>query len=163
VVSQRGRRQAAIAATAAGLLLGITACSSGSTGAGTSPGTGQNAASARNAAAPALLAQCAVTADLAGAAGSAAKASDQLPASEQWLHSGKIQLTAASAGQFTGWYEGHLAAVVVHGKSFDQWAQGAASSDKLPTAVCGTTTTASALYAQVYAHYPKLMKSNPWS
>lgn len=161
MVSQRGRRPAAIAATVAGLLLGIAACSSGSTSTGT--GTGTNAASARNAAAPALLAQCAINADLADAAGSAAKASDQLPASEQWLHSGKIQLTAASAGQFTGWYEGHLAGAVVHGKSFDQWAQGAASSDKLPTAVCGTSTTASALYAQVYAHYPKMMKSNPWS
>jgi len=147
---------------AAGLLLGIAACSSGSTSS-TGSGTGQSTASARNAAAPALLAQCAINADLAGAAGSAAKASDQLPTSQQWLHSGKIQLTAASAGQFTGWYEGHLAAATVHGKSFDQWAQAAASSDKLPTAVCGTSTTASALYAQVYAHYPKMMKSNPWS
>jgi hypothetical protein len=71
--------------------------------------------SARNVSAPTLLAQCAISQHIAGAAASAEKYSGQLPAGQQWLHGGRIILTEVGGGQFTGWYEGHLAGVVVQG------------------------------------------------
>jgi hypothetical protein len=166
VMSTRGLRHAAMATTVVGLAFGALACSSGSgapTGSGSGPSaSSQSLASARNGSAPTLLAQCAISRHIAGAAASAEKYSGQLPAGQQWLHGGRIILTEVSGGQFTGWYEGQLAGVVVQGKSFDQWAQAAAASNKLPAALCGTAATASALYEQVYAQVPKLAKRNPW-
>jgi hypothetical protein len=168
VVTARGRRLAALAVAAAALATGGAACSSGSSSSstppqGTSTGTGGTSAAGQRAASSApLLVQCALDQHDSSLAASAAKYSGLLPAGQRWLRGGKIALTKNNAGQFTGWFEGHVAGVSVHGKRFDDWSVAAAQSGKLPAAVCGAGASARQLYAQVFAQFPSMSKTDPW-
>ena len=167
MVTAQGRRLAGVAiaaALAAGLASGATACSSGSSG---SPGptttTTQSAAGQRAGSAAALLVQCELNQHDTSVAASAAKIEKLIPPAQHFLKDWQLVLTSANASAFNGWFQGHQAGVVVHGKSLDRWAAAAAQNGKLPTAVCGAGTSAHQLFDQVYAQFPKVRKSNPWS
>lgn len=163
----RSRRLAAAGAAAAVLAAGAAACSSGSAssspgGGTTSPSGGQSKAGQRAASAAPLLVQCALDQHDSSLAASAAKASGLLPKGMRWLKNGQLMLTRQNAGQFTGWFQGHEAGVVVHGKRWDDWAVLAAQNGKLPAEVCGAGTSARQLYDRVFARFPSMSKSDPW-
>jgi hypothetical protein len=149
---------AAVMATATATA--ASACSPGSPESGTT--ARQQVISERVSDAAALLAQCALASHVPGVADSARKYSGILPASQQWLRGGQIVLTKDSAAQFNGWYQGHLAGVVLGGRSFDRWGGFAARNGKLPIPVCGAGVSARRLHDQIYAHFPRMMKDNPW-
>jgi hypothetical protein len=162
VVSARGRRLAGLA-IAATLATGAAACSSGSSGSPTPTPTTASTASQRAGSAAALLVQCALDQHNASLAASAAKDNKLLPPAQRWLKNRQLVLTSANAGAFNGWFQGHQAGVVVHGKSLDRWAVAAALDGKLPAAICGSGTSARQLFERVYAQFPKIRKSNPWN
>jgi hypothetical protein len=165
VVTTAIGRAAACAAAAATLAIVAAACSSGSdgttpSGGGSSPA--QSKASQREVSAGVLLTQCAITRHIGGVAASATKISGQLPAAQQWMQGSQISLTKTNASQFNAWYQGHVAGVTSHGNSIDRWAEQAATSGKLPAAICGAGTSPSSLYQQIYAKFPSQLKHDPW-
>jgi hypothetical protein len=151
-----------MAVGAAAAMLAVTAAACSSSSGGSPPASPSAQVSQRVSSVAALLAQCAIIRDIGGVAGSAARASAALPADQQWLHGGQITLTKASGSQFNGWYQGHLAGVKTHGTSIDQWGEKAISSGKLPREVCSGAGSARALYQQIYANYPSMLKNDPW-
>jgi hypothetical protein len=156
----RARHCAALAATALAIAAAAPGCSSGSPK--PRPTASRQLINERVSDAPALLAQCALSNHVNGVAASARKYSGLLPSSQQWLRGDQIVLTKDSAPQFSGWYEGHLAGVVVHGRSFDRWDGLAARNGRLPGAVCGAAVSARHLHDQIYAQFPSMKKNNPW-
>jgi hypothetical protein len=137
-----------------------SACSSGSPRSG--PGPSRNLVNERASDATGLLAQCAITQHVQGVIASARKYSGMLPASQRWLQGDRIVLTRDSSPQFSGWFQGHLAGVVLHGRTFDRWDELAARTGKLPAAVCGSGISARQLHDQIYAQFPRAKKNNPW-
>lgn len=76
-----------------------------------------------------------------------------------WLHGANIVITSATAAKFNTWYLANEQ-ISVGGESLSQWVQWTAAHDELPSAVCGSSTSASALQKQVYGHDPAA--GNPW-
>jgi hypothetical protein len=138
---------------AVGLVLGcaVTACSSGPPPI-PSP-TMSQAGQYRSSDAPALLVQCMLSQGTLGV-------SDSIFAGNPgWLHGTNVVITAATASKFDSWYQTNDK-ISVGGEALAQWAQWAAAHDQLPPAVCGPSTSASALQKQVFAHDPDA--GNPW-
>jgi hypothetical protein len=76
-----------------------------------------------------------------------------------WLRGGNIVITAGTAANFDSWYQANDG-ISVEGKTLTQWTQWAASNDKLPAAVCGTSASASVLQKQVFGKDPAA--GDPW-
>jgi hypothetical protein len=145
------------------ILLGLIAsCSSSSTSASTgptapasSPGTSSSAtasptgaAALRSADARPLIVQCVLSRGLL-----------KPPTGDNtWLHGTKVLITAADSSSFNEWWAVNNAAVV-DGRQLLDWAQSAATDDKLPPQICGSVT-ASQLQRQVFAQFPGA--GNPW-
>jgi hypothetical protein len=79
---------------------------------------------------------------------------------QPWLHGTKVVITRSDATSFNEWYAVNLGTVIA-GKELSQWVQSAATSDKLPPQVCGTSASASALQREVFAQ--SLGAGDPWS
>lgn len=154
-------------ALAAALVLacGIAACSSASTSTSaptsapssaqprTPSPSGSQATELRFADAPALLVQCMLDRGTL-------KPSDSAFAGQSgWLHGADIVLTPRGASLFTAWFAGHDGTTVA-GQNLTGWAQWAAVHDQLPTAVCGSSVSASALQKKVFAQDPAA--GDPW-
>jgi hypothetical protein len=76
-----------------------------------------------------------------------------------WLRGGNVVITAGTSANFDTWYQANDG-ISVEGKTLTQWTQWAASNDKLPAAVCGTSVSARALQRQVFAKDPAA--GDPW-
>lgn len=158
-------KQSALSFAAAVTLLGLTAgcTSSSSTTPSPSPSTTSAApipsdsatASLRSADAPALIVQCVLNKGLMKPPTGLVTPSGETP----WLQGKRVVITAKNDATFNDWYSGNDA-LVIAGKQLMQWAQSLASSGKLPTAVCGSSTSASDLQKEVFANDPAAR--NPW-
>lgn len=165
MVGAHGRRPLASAlVTGAVLLALVTACSSGSQHHHSTPNPNSTAAnSARFISAPALLTQCAINRGIKNVISSAQRYNKLQPASHRWLNDTSVHLTFANGGAFQDWYQ-NAPNFNVGGRSLlSNWPRIAASQGKLPQAVCGPGVSAKQLYVQVYAHWPSMLKHNPWS
>lgn len=168
----------ALAATAAGLgvlalatlalaTLGLAGCSSSGTTSGgatpapssapatSAPATSASASSSgsfglRYGDAPALLTQCGLT-----------SGTIKPPSGQPWL-SGKTVLVQSGPGsgshaaELATWWNANMN-MVVGGQPLSYWQQWAAQHDALPTQVCGTQVSPSALQAKLSPGQP-----NPW-
>ena len=76
-----------------------------------------------------------------------------------WLRDGNIVITAGTVAKFQAWYKTNEG-ISVGGKTLSEWAQWTAANDQLPSAVCGSAVTASALQRQVYGK--DAAAGNPW-
>ena len=76
-----------------------------------------------------------------------------------WLQNGNIVITAGTVTKFDAWYQAN-AGISVAGKTLTEWTQWTAVNDKLPSAVCGSAVSASALQRQVFGKEPAA--GNPW-
>ena len=76
-----------------------------------------------------------------------------------WLRDGNIVITTGTAPTFDAWYAANDG-ISVAGKTLTEWTQWTAANDKLPTAVCGSSVSASALQRQVFGKDPAA--GNPW-
>jgi hypothetical protein len=100
--------------------------------------------------APALLTQCGLT-----------SGTIKPPSGQPWL-SGKTVLVQAGPGsgshaaELATWWNANMN-MVVGGQPLSYWQQWAAQHDALPTQVCGTSVSASALQAKLSPGQP-----NPW-
>lgn len=133
------------------VLAAVTACSGGSSAPTMSP---TEAASLRAVDAPPLLVQCALSRGLMKPPTGLEVISGIAP----WLQGSKVVITSKNFVTFHQWFDGY-GSTVVAGQPLTQWAQSAASNDKLPSAVCGSTS-ATALQKQVFAKDPAV--PNPW-
>ena len=136
---------------AVGVLLACVATACSSAKPIPSP-TGNEAAQFRLSDAPALLVQCMLNQGTLGR-------SDSIFSGSAWLHGGSIIITPATVTQFSTWYQAN-GAITVGGKDLSEWAKWAAANDQLPAAVCGTSTSASAMQRQVFRKDPAA--GNPW-
>lgn len=165
-------------------LAGLTACtSSGSSAAGPTTSTSSSASTstsspsaggspssaqqgrARYSSAPSLLTQCAISHGVQAVSSSAQKYNASQPKTQQWLTGDKVQLTNASDGAFTDWFENEGTAITLGGQQLGDWQQWAENHDELPAQVCGSTVSGAALrqlYAQVYSHWPGMLGNDPW-
>jgi len=142
-------RVSALAAVAA-LACAATACSSGS--AGTPAGgpsasssatpTASQAALRREAEAPALISQCGLDRGIIKTA---------LPSSLG--HDGKIKPGIGDTPAFLGWYY-NVSSVTVDNQLLFAWTDWAVASAKLPSAVCGTSASATQLASQLFPGWP---------
>jgi len=145
------------AIAAAALIAGLTAgCSSSSSTSSPTPSpTGSALATERSVYAGALIVQCALTQGLMKPPTGLVTPSGQTP----WLKGAKLVITSANVSTFNEWYAG-VVGTTIAGEEIEQWADQAASSGKLPAAVCGTSVTASELQKQVFANDPAA--GDPW-
>jgi hypothetical protein len=143
----RPRRMLTLVAVA--MLCGLTSSCSPSASSSLPTPSSYNAEALRAADGRPLLVQCAITRGLM-----------KRPTGEQtWLHGTKVAITQADAGNFNEWYALNLATMIA-GKELSQWVQSAAANDKLPSKVCGTSASASALQNKVFAQSPAA--GDPW-
>jgi hypothetical protein len=160
----------------------VLAALAGCTSSGSSPAPGQSSTSAvaspsgsgsgtaqqsyaRFPSAAVLLTQCALTHGVQAVSSSAQKYNAGQPKNQQWLAGGTVDLTTANSSSFTDWFQNAGSAVTLGGQTLGSWQQWAANHDELPAQVCGSTVPAASvrkLYAQVYAHVPSLLSSDPW-
>jgi hypothetical protein len=140
-------RVSALAAVAA-LACAVTACSSGSAGptAGgpSATPTASQAALRRQAEAPALISQCALDRGIIRAA---------LPSSLG--HDGEIKPGIGDTPTFVGWYN-NVSSVMVDNQLLFAWTEWAVANAKLPSAVCGTSASATQLASQLFPGWPKV-------
>jgi hypothetical protein len=138
---------------AAGVLLGcaVTACSSGPPPAPTP--TSSQAGQYRSSDAPALLVQCMLN------QGTLGRSDSVFSGSPGWLRNGNVVITAATAAKFSTWYRANDG-ISVAGKTLSEWTQWMAANDQLPSAVCGSSVTASALQRKVFGK--DAAAGNPW-
>ena len=137
---------------AAGVLLGclVTACRSAPP---IPTPTSSTAGQSRSSDAPALLVQCMLSQGTLGR-------SDSIFAdSPGWFRNGDIVITAGTAAKFDAWYQANDG-ISVAGMTLAEWTTWAAANDKLPTAVCGSSVSASTLQRQVFGKDPDA--GNPW-
>jgi len=137
----------------AGALLGcaLAACSSGPPPIPTP--TSSQAGQFRSSDAPALLVECMLS------QGTLGRSDSIFSGSPGWLRDGNIVITAATVAKFQAWYKTNEG-ISVGGKTLSEWAQWTAANDQLPSAVCGSAVTASALQRQVYGK--DAAAGNPW-
>jgi hypothetical protein len=139
---------AAIAVVA--LACAVTACGSGHAGAsaGGAPAsasatpTASQAALRRQAEAPALVSQCALDRGIVKAA---------LPSSLG--HDGKIKPGIGDTPNFISWYN-NLTPVTVGSQQLFVWTEWAVTNARLPSAVCGTSASATQLASQLFPGWP---------
>ncbi|HEY1823580.1 MAG TPA: hypothetical protein VGG83_26935 [Trebonia sp.] len=149
------------ALTAAALIAGLAAgCSSSTPSSSSSPppsstGSGTAPATSRLGDAAALIIQCALTKGLMKPPTGLVTPAGETP----WLKGTKVEITAANAPTFSGWYN-DVAGTKIAGEEVGEWVQQTADSGELPAAVCGTSVTASALQKQVFAGDPSA--GDPW-
>jgi hypothetical protein len=91
--------------------------------------------------------------------GTLGRSDSVLAGSPGWLRNGNIVITAATAAKFDAWYRANDG-ISVGGKTLTQWTQWAAANDALPTAVCGSSVSASTLQRQVFGKDPAA--GDPW-
>jgi hypothetical protein len=144
----------AVAITMLGLTAGCTSSSSTVTPS-YSPSPTSSTTSLRSADAPALIVQCALSeGHLKPPTGLYVP-----PGETPWLQGKRVAITAKNDASFNDWYSGNDA-LVVTGKQLMEWAQLLASSGTLPSALCGSSTSASQLQKQVFENDPAA--GNPW-
>ncbi|MGD0069505.1 MAG: hypothetical protein ABSB76_39550 [Streptosporangiaceae bacterium] len=151
---------ALLAGTVACLLAGCSSSgSSGSqpsgvaTSATSSPSGSASAASGfagRYVDGPALLVQCGLS-----------HGTIKPPTGQPWYSDGKVlPLSGSGSGShdatFSSWWDANNQ-ITIGGMTLSGWREWAATNDKLPAAVCGSSVSASALQAQLYPGLP-----NPW-
>ena len=154
---------ALLAASLACLLAGCSGGSSGSqpSGVATSatssapagssgPATSAAGFSGRYVDGPALLVQCGLS-----------HGTIKPPAGQPWYSDGKVlPLSGSGSGShdatFSSWWDANNQ-ITIGGMTLSGWREWAATNDKLPAAVCGSSVSASALQAQLYPGLP-----NPW-
>jgi len=150
------------------MVAAVVAAAAGCTSSGSpkpSPSASQQRSFARYPTAASLLTQCAITHGVTALQRSAQQYNASQPKQQVWLVGSTVDLTGANGGAFTDWYENAGGTVVVGGRQFGAWPMWAANHDQLPAQVCGTTIKAPAVrkvYAQVYAHWPAALRSDPW-
>lgn len=107
----------------------------------TTPAAGQ-AALRRQAEAPALISQCALDRGLIKAA---------LPSSLG--HDGRINSGIGDTQKFMSWYN-DVSSVLVDKQQIFAWTEWAVTNDKLPSAVCGASASATQLAGQLFPAWP---------
>jgi len=155
---------ALLAGTIACLLVGCSSGSAGSqpsgvaTSAATSPAGSASAGSApasqgfsgRYVDGPALLVQCGLS-----------RGTIKPQTGQPWYSDGKVLPLSGSGSDdhdadFSTWWDANNA-ITIGGMALSGWREWAATNDKLPAAVCGSSVSASALQAQLYPGLP-----DPW-
>ena len=144
-------RASALVAVVA-LASAVTACTSASGHAGASAGgpsvsaaptpTASQAELRRQAEAPALISQCALDRGIIRAA---------LPSSLG--HDGEIKPGIGDTPTFVGWYN-NVSSVMVGNQLLFAWTEWAVANAKLPSAVCGTSASATRLASQLFPGWP---------
>jgi hypothetical protein len=164
-----------VACLLVGSLAGLAGCSSGSPGSSSgsqppgssSPGTSSSSAGAsvspvssgstaglglsrRYDEAPALLVQCGLS-----------HGTIKPQTGQPWYADGKVLPLSGTGSddhdaEFSTWWDAN-STITIGGMTLSGWREWAASNDKLPSAVCGPSVSASALQAQVFPGQP-----NPW-
>jgi len=143
------RRNRAWAVTAILLACAATACSSATP---IPSSTSNQAAQFRLTDAPALLVQCMLN------QGTLGRSDSIFSGSPAWLRDGNIVITPTTVTKFNTWHRVNDA-ITVAGKDLSDWAKWAAAYDKLPSAVCATSS-ARALQRQVFGKDPAV--GDPW-
>jgi hypothetical protein len=118
-----------------------TPASGSSTSAAATP-TASQAALRRQAEAPALISQCALDRGTVKA---------PLPASLG--RDGKIKPGIGDTPDFIGWYN-NVSYVTVDNQQLLDWTEWAVTNAKLPSAVCGTSASATRLASQLFPGWP---------
>jgi hypothetical protein len=135
----------ALAAVAA-LACAVTACSSGPAGGPPAPSaptpTASQAALRREAEAAALISQCGLDRGIIKTA---------LPSSLG--HDGKIKPGIGDTPAFLGWYN-NVSSVMVDNQLLFAWTEWAVANARLPSAVCGTSASATQLASQLFPGWP---------
>jgi len=139
------KRVPALAAVAA-LACAVTACTSGPAGGSPAPSsatpTASQAALRRQAEAPALISQCALDRGIIKAA---------LPSSLG--HDGEIKPGIGDTPTFVGWYT-NVSSVMVDNQLLFAWTEWAVANARLPSAVCGTSASATQLASHLFPGWP---------
>jgi hypothetical protein len=159
----RSGRTGALVIAAAALAIGGAACSAAGPESKPSPSPGRSAFAARDADAMALVTQCALSRHAASVVSAVNKADAGQPARLRFTEGGNLQLTKANYPTFVEWFQSHAGGLTIGGKRLGDWQQAAASSGRLPAAVCGPGISAKQLHDQVFAQYPTALENNPWS
>jgi hypothetical protein len=135
----------ACAATACGSSSGHAGAPAGgsSTSAGATP-TASQAALRRQAEAPALISQCALDRGIVKVA---------LPSSLG--RNGKIKPGIGDTPAFVSWYN-NVSSVTVDNQQLLAWTEWAVTNAKLPSAVCGTSASATQLASQLFPGWPTI-------
>ena len=138
---------------AAALLTGLTAgCASGpssspsSSASSTPASSGSGSADARLFVASGLIVQCALTRGLMKPPTDLANAGNP-----PFVQDTKLVITQGNSNLFNAWYAG-VEGTMIAGQKLDIWVLQTATSGKLPSAICGTSVTASDLLNQVFAN-----------
>ncbi|HEY1823579.1 MAG TPA: hypothetical protein VGG83_26930 [Trebonia sp.] len=141
-----------IAVAALALAGGVTACGSGHAGTpaggsstSASPAvtpTASQAALRRQAEAPALVSQCALDRGIIKAALPSSLGGD-----------GKIKPGIGDTPTFVSWYN-NVSSVIVDNQQLLAWTEWAVTNAKLPSAVCGTSASATQLASQLFPGWP---------
>lgn len=139
-------------AAAGAMLFSVAACGSApakpaagaATGRPAPAPTASQAAGRRLAEAPGLLVQC-------GLDRGTIKASD-VPAS--LAVNGQLKPATAGSTAFVQWYASGVNGTAIGGQNLTYWASWAATNDKLPPAVCGTSASAAQMADRLFPGAP---------
>lgn len=92
-----------------------------------------------------MLVQCGIT-----------RGTIKRPSGQPWLQGDRVVVTGAKGSEFNAWYQARNG-TIIDGKALGDWAEWAASKNKLPSAVCAPSASAAKVHAEVYPG-----RSNPW-